>query len=310
MRRLPLDVPQCPLLVTGATGTVGREVVRALLEYGAPVRVFVRSLHKVAALPGPVERFVGTLEDRDAVERSLRGVQAAFFISPHADAEERIAETFVGACERAGVRLVFAGLHADGARPAVRYIKRWMFTRFAPHYAGKMWVAERVRRSRTNPVVLDPGSFYQNEEIFREQILAGTYPMPLRLLRRVDARDVGDAAARVLLDPLVAPGCHAVVGPKAQSGEEAAANWSAALGREVRYEPSIKVLDRMIARHYTGRKAFDFQRSHRLMGRYADPTRPAQVQQTTALLGRPPRSHAEYVRDTAEKWRAAGAGAC
>jgi uncharacterized protein YbjT (DUF2867 family) len=36
-------IPTKPILVVGATGAIGSEVVRALLEHGAPVRVFVRS---------------------------------------------------------------------------------------------------------------------------------------------------------------------------------------------------------------------------------------------------------------------------
>lgn len=89
-------VPEKPLLVVGA---IGREVVRALLEQGARVRVFVRSPEKAVALPGAVERVIGTLEDRRAVAQAIRDVHAVSFISPHDDAEEQIAENSVSACE-------------------------------------------------------------------------------------------------------------------------------------------------------------------------------------------------------------------
>ena len=42
-----------PVLVTGATGTVGAHVVRALQRRGAPVRAFVRDPEKATRLLGP-----------------------------------------------------------------------------------------------------------------------------------------------------------------------------------------------------------------------------------------------------------------
>ena len=113
-RIAPLPLPARPVLVVGATGAVGSQVVRALLERGAPVRVFVRSPEKVRDLPPEVERAPGTLEDREAVARALRGVHAAFYVSPHDEREEEFAADFASACEREGVRLVLSGVHADG----------------------------------------------------------------------------------------------------------------------------------------------------------------------------------------------------
>jgi uncharacterized protein YbjT (DUF2867 family) len=299
-------LPERPLLVAGATGAIGSAVVRALLERGAPVRVFVRSAEKVAELPEGVERVVGSLEDPAAVERAFRGVHAAFFVSPHDDAEERIAENFVSACEREGVRLVFAGVDADGANRLTRFLQGTIFALMLPHYKPKLRIAQRIRTSRTNPVVLIPGNYYQNDEICREQILAGTYPLPLRLIPRVDTRDVGDAAARALLDPDVPSGGYPLVG-ESLSGEQTAANWSAALGRAVRYQPDIALTDELLERYYGGRKAIDFQKTYRLLAKFAAKTKSREVRQTAFLLGKPPRSHAEYARDMAVHWLASPA---
>ena len=303
MVKQQLHASNRPLLVAGATGAIGREVVRALLEREARVRVLVRSPEKVEVLPADVERATGSLEDRDAVARAMRGVHAAFFVSPHEDAEEQIAENFVSACEQQGVRLVFAGVHADGANRFARLFQRTIFGLMLPHYKPKLRIGERIRTSRTNPVVLIPGNYYQNDEICREQILAGSYPLPLRFIPRVDTRDVGDAAARALLDPTVPSGGYALLGPESLSGEQTAANWSAALGQPVRYTPDIEVTDRLLENFYGGRKALDFQKTYRLLGKVAAKTKPARVRQTRFLLGRPPRSHAEYTRDTAAAWR-------
>lgn len=291
-----------PILVAGATGAIGREVVRALLEHGAPVRVFVRSSEKVAALPAQVERVIGSLGDQRAVARAVRGVRAAFYVSPHDDAEEQFAEQFVSACEQEGTRLVFAGVHADGANRLARLIQRTLFGLMMPHYKSKLRLAERIRTSHTKPVVLIPGNYYQNDEIYQEQILDGLYPTPLRLVPRVDTRDVGDAAARALLDPSIPAGGYGLVGPEALNGEQSAASWGAALGRPVRYAPDIALTDQLLERTVGGRKAQDFQRTNRMLAKFAVQTTPGQLQQTIFLLGRQPRSHAEYTRDMAAEW--------
>ncbi|BDP43977.1 NmrA family transcriptional regulator (plasmid) [Deinococcus aetherius] len=303
-RTSPLPLPDHPVLVVGATGSIGSQVVRALLERGAPVRVFVRSPQKVRDLPPEVERVIGTLEDREAIARALRGVHAAFYVSPHDAAEETLAQNFVSACEREGVRLVFSGVHADGKNRLSRLVMRTVFGLMMPHYKPKLRLAERVRTSRTNPVVLIPGNYFQMDEVCREELLAGRYPLPLGLVPRVDTRDVGEAAARALLDPGVPSGGYALVGPESLSGEQTAAHWSAALGRPVTYAPGLAVTDAIFDRAYGGRKALDCQKSYRMVGKVKVRTSPADLAQTTFLLGRAPRSHAEYAQETAARWQA------
>lgn len=183
-----------------------------------------------------------------------------------------------------------------------RFLQRLLFGLLMPHYKAKLRIAERVRTSRANPVVLAPGNYYQNDEICQEQILAGTYPMPLRLFPRVDTRDVGDAAARSLLDPSVKSGAYFLTCPESMSGEQIAANWTAALGREVRYQPNLTLTASLLEKAYGGRKALDFQKTYRLAEKFAMKVTPAQLQQTIYLLGRQPRSHADYVPDTLPEW--------
>lgn len=287
-----------PVLVIGATGAIGREVVRALLERGARVRVLVRDPGRAAHLPPEVERVTGTLDATPDVARALHGVQAAFYVSPHEPAEETYARNFLAACEAARVRLVFAGVHIDGRTRLHRAARAALFGLLMPHYRGKMRLAERIRRSPLNPVVLIPGNYYQNDELCLQQIMAGTYPIPMGRIGRVDTRDVGDAAARALLDPAVRPGAHAVVAPTSVNGLDAAATWSAALGRAVQYRPDMAGTDRLFRAQLSGQKQRDFSRTYRLIGRLNVQVSRAEAEQTTALLGRPARTHAEYVRDT------------
>ncbi|MFB9993371.1 SDR family oxidoreductase [Deinococcus oregonensis] len=300
-----LVLPGRPILVAGATGAIGSQVVRALLARGARVRVFVRSPEKVDDLPPAVERAVGTLEDRESIVQALKGTHAAFYVSPHDEREEEFAEHFVSACEGAGVRLVFSGVHANGKNRLGRFIQRTIFGLLMPHYRPKLRLAERVRTSDTNPVVLIPGNYFQMDEVCREELLAGRYPLPLGQIPRVDTRDVGEAAARVLLDTSVKSGGYALVGPESLSGEDTAASWSAALGQPVQYTPNLAEMDRLFDQTYGGRKALDCQKSYRLVGKIRVSISAVELRQTTSLLGCPPRSFAEYAREAAATWQAA-----
>ncbi|HLL54829.1 MAG TPA: NAD(P)H-binding protein [Myxococcaceae bacterium] len=302
-------VAQRTVLVLGARGTVGSEVTRALLGKDARVRVYTRSSTGLNHLPDTVERLVGDVGDAAGLRRAVDGVASVFYSSPHEADEVRLAENVVEACEAAGARLVFVGVHADGPNRLERALKRRVFSRYAPHYREKLVISERVRRSRANPVVLMPSNFIQNDELFREQLLEGIFSQPLghKGHNRVDVRDIGDAAARAMLDPSIPSGTHPVFGPASFSGPACAAVWSAALGREVRYTgDDARTWERPLREQLSGRKQEDFLQTYRIISTVSTVTDPRIVERTTQLLGHPPRGYGEYVREAISRWRGAG----
>jgi len=112
--------PTPPCLVTGGTGLVGNNVVRALLARGRKVRVLVRGSSPVGAraFEGlPVETVAGDLDDAAALERAAAGtaavIHAAAFVHCgwwHADTMRRVnvdgTRHVARAAARAGARLV------------------------------------------------------------------------------------------------------------------------------------------------------------------------------------------------------------
>ena len=65
-----------PVLVTGATGRIGGQVIDQLLDSGVPVRALVRTLPE-AALPSGVEVVTGDLGEPESLDGALAGVGAA-----------------------------------------------------------------------------------------------------------------------------------------------------------------------------------------------------------------------------------------
>ncbi|HTU59003.1 MAG TPA: NAD(P)H-binding protein, partial [Polyangiales bacterium] len=223
------------VLLVGATGTVGGAALRELVARGASVRALVRSAEAARKL-SKIETVLGDLRDAAAIARALDGVSTAVYVSPHEPDEELLAEQFIRACEDQGVRLVFVGVHIDGSNRWLRAIRRGLFGRFLPHYRPKFRIAERARRSRTNSVVLMPTNFFQNDEVFLDEIESGAFSQPFeRKMNRVDVRDIADAIARACLDPTLPAGAYPVVGPESLDGAECAEAWTRALGQDVRY---------------------------------------------------------------------------
>ncbi|MEO3872435.1 NAD(P)H-binding protein [Nonomuraea sp. B12E4] len=68
------------ILVTGATGNVGRELVRELAEAGVPFRILVRDQGRAAALPG--ERVVADLSDPGTLPPAFAGADRLFLLTP------------------------------------------------------------------------------------------------------------------------------------------------------------------------------------------------------------------------------------
>ncbi|MFI6294177.1 SDR family oxidoreductase [Nonomuraea sp. NPDC050790] len=79
------------ILVTGATGNVGAEVVRALVAADEPVRALVRAPRAVPRLDG-VETVTGDLNRPESMTDARRGVRAMFLLPGYENLPELLAE--------------------------------------------------------------------------------------------------------------------------------------------------------------------------------------------------------------------------
>jgi uncharacterized protein YbjT (DUF2867 family) len=284
-------------LVAGAAGEVGRAVISSLALRVARVRALVHS----QPVSG-VESVRGDLADRASLAAALDGVDCACFITPHHEDEERLGMTFIEACEAAQLRrLVYiSAFHPSFRSLFVQRMVDAVLGVIGPHYRAKLAVERRVRRSPLSPVVLGPSNFYQNDELALPEILAGEYPNPMgmRPTSRVDTRDIGDAAARALVDDDVASGAYPLVGPDVWTGPQIAAAWSEALGSDVRYAgDDIERWRQRVGARMTPARATDFGKTYRVIQRFGAPASAKMIAKTTALLGKPPRDFRSYVAE-------------
>ncbi len=180
------------ILITGATGNVGREVIRALHARGGAViragmRDVARAAPDLAAFDG-IELMVFDFADPHTYAPALAGCDALFLLRP-----PQVTDAFgklVSQAKAAGVgHIVF--LSVQGAEN----------NRFIPHHKTE----ELLRRSGVPFTLLRPAYFTQNFTTTLHEDLARRHrvfvPAGRARFTLIDVRDIGDVAAVVFLDP-------------------------------------------------------------------------------------------------------------
>ena len=280
------------ILVTGATGNVGRNVVEQLIARGADVRAVIRDAAKVDLSAG-VEVVQGDLLDVDSLRAAMSGVSTLFLLNGVVADEFTQALITLNVAREVGIeRIVYLSvIHSDV------YVD-------VPHFAGKFGVERMIEALSLSATVLRPAYFMDNELTVRDVVTGyGVYPMPIgdKGLAMVDARDVGEIAAIELLrreqasTPLPTTYLN-LVGPDTLTGADAAAIWSEALGRPVSYAGDDTAgFEQNLRQFMPSWMAYDMRQ---MAGRFqSDGMIPeaGDVARLTALLGRPLRSYRDYV---------------
>ena len=219
------------ILVTGATGRVGRHVVQQLVKRGAKVRVLTRDASKANVLAG-VEVARGDLLDIDSLRTAFNGVNTLFLLNAVTGDEFTQAIITLNIAREAGVeRVVYLSvIHAD------RFVN-------VPHFAVKSGAERMLEQMGFSATILRPSYFIDNELMIKDVILNhGVYPMPIgsKGVAMVDTRDIAEVAAIELIRRDQAPGKLPIetinlVGPDTLTGPGVAAIWSNVLGRPVIY---------------------------------------------------------------------------
>jgi len=228
-----------PILVTGATGTIGREVVKHLSEKNAAVRAGVRDAGKAKAqFRDSVELTTFDFGDTASYATALKGVEKLFILPPLISSQVEVTIALVDAAKSAGVGHIVK-LSAIGADPAASYtLGQW-------HGQTDAY----IRQSGLAFTVLRPNSFMQNFiNYFPPRDGAIYLPWGDGKASFVDARDIGAVAAEVLTSDGHEGATYDLTGPEALAITEVARIVSTVSDRGIRYVdvPEVAARDGML----------------------------------------------------------------
>lgn len=216
------------ILVTGATGRIGRLVVDELLRAGAPVRALTRTPAE-ASLPPHVDVVAGDLTDPVSLDAALTGASAVFLVwtAPLESAPPAI--TRIAQHAR---RVVFLSAPIHTPHP--------FFQQPNPMCDLHVAVEQLLQESALEVAVVRPGMFVSNAlHWWAPQIRVGNvvrWPYAQAASAPIDERDVATVAARMLVDERHARSDYVITGPQSMTQAQQVAAIGSAIGRALRYD--------------------------------------------------------------------------
>jgi len=284
------------ILVTGASGNIGRQVVEQLVKRGADVRALVRDPAKTK-FPAEVTVVQGDLLDPDSLRSAFSGVSTLFLLNAVVPDEFTQALIALNLAKEAGIeRIVYLSvIHSDV------YVN-------VPHFAGKFGVERMLEHMGFSATILRPAYFMDNDLTIKDVISSyGVYPMPIgdKGLAMIDARDIAEIAAIELIrrseavEPLPLERIN-LVGPDTLTGTDIAGIWTEILDRPIAYGgDDTGGFEQNLRNVMPGWMAYDMRlMSERFLSDGMVPDT-GDVEKLTSLLGRPLRSYRDFATEIA-----------
>ncbi|AXF24406.1 NAD(P)-dependent oxidoreductase [Burkholderia pyrrocinia] len=279
------------ILVTGSTGTIGRELVAQLKAAGADV---IASSNSGRAVDG-VETRRADLADAAGLAGAFQGVDTLFLLLPLQADMVTLAGNAVAAAKAAGVRHIVRSSGA-GADPD------------SPFAIGRVQgeIDRLVAQSGIAYTITRPNCFMQNFVTFyADMIRAGALYLPQGDGRAsfVDVRDIAAVDAAILLHPADHSGrTYDLTGDAALSNTDVAARIGAVLGRRVEY---VAVADdaAIASMRDAGVDAWSIDTLMSLNRMIAAGAAAAVSTDVRTLLGRAPIPFEQFAADHVGRWR-------
>lgn len=207
------------ILVTGATGNVGSEVITALAGAGAPVRALSRG--ETASAPPGAEAVAGDLDRPETLAPALAGVSAVFLLPGFRDMPGVLAEIRKAGAARVVLLSGRSAADPDPGNAISRYMAR---SEAAVRASGVPWT------------ILRPSAFMSNTLRWAPQLQDGDLvrePFAHVRVANIDPADIAAVAARALLTPDHEGLVHHLSGPESLLPADRLGVLGAVLGRDL-----------------------------------------------------------------------------
>lgn len=283
------------ILVSGATGNTGAEVIRRLSADGVPVRAMTRSAASAQRLRDRgLEAVIADLADPESLPAALEGVESVYVVSPVSPQLAVHEGNLARAAAAAGVGHLVK-LSVIGCSPQ------------SPIAFGRLHhdAEQAVRDSGIRWTMVRPNGFMQNTLGWSGQLAAGTVYGPVMDARWsiVDVRDIAALAVAALEDPDAHAGqTYTATGPEPSSPREQVAILAELLGRPIAAQevPVDRAMQSMIE---AGWPAWNVERMGELFRRYADGMAEQISPDVEAVTGVAPVSYRRFASDHLEAFR-------
>jgi len=205
------------ILITGAAGKTGKQLLQRLNASAVSVRVFVRNHQYGDPLLklGAQEVVIGDFLDESALQSAFSGVQSVYHICPNmSPLELEIGRKVIWASQQNGLQhfVYHSVLHPQVAS--------------MPHHWAKMQVEDLLFQSGLPFTILQPAAYMQNIGGYWQAMLAnGTYSIPYAITARtsmVNLNEVAEVAAKVLLEKGHTYATYELSGGQALSAQDVA----------------------------------------------------------------------------------------
>jgi uncharacterized protein YbjT (DUF2867 family) len=216
------------ILITGASGTVGRAVLDEVRKAGKPFKAMYRNAEDARKAPPGVPTVLADFADAKSLKQALQGVDTVFLVCSPIPQLVELEGNMIDACKETGVRHIVL----NSALGAGDYPKSF------PSWHRK--VEDKLEASGVAYAILRPNGFLQNIVAYHAPSIRaqGAFyaSMGNAKTSSIDVRDVALVAAKALSAPAEHAGkTYELNGPEALSNDEIAARISHLTGQTVRY---------------------------------------------------------------------------
>jgi len=232
------------IFVTGATGNQGGATVKSLLDKGFSVKALVRNALNAKFDPHKnLEIIKGDLNEISSYRQQLQDCDGVFCnLVFKYGIEKEIKQGFelINASKESNIKyFVYSSVIGCDQNTGI------------PHWESKNKIENHIKASGINYTILRPSSLYENLLIpqVKSRILKGKLVLPTKkntVQQFISSEDIGKIATTVFSNPEKYQGKTINLATEQMDGEELAATFSKAMGREIKFQQLPMFITRLV----------------------------------------------------------------